>query len=120
MFNYEPFEEKGEGLGSYHNSYFELLFGLGVPLFLLFLVFMLFEPLIQFFKRVSRYDLLFIPLAIIPFFEGNLTAGQFLFFPWFSYIIALNSKGDFLFLASTIGPNLCQVLGSYRGYGKSK
>ena len=59
------------------------------------MVFMLYEPIKQFVKRISKYDLVFIPLAIIPFFEGNLTAGQFLFFPWFMYIIALNAERRF-------------------------
>lgn len=97
LFNYYFFNRGGEEFSGYHNSYFELLFGLGIPLFLLFMLFMLYEPLKQFLTRVSKYDLVFIPLAIIPFFESNLTAGQFLFFPWFCYIFALNAKKHFAF-----------------------
>ena len=93
--NYAAFTKKGKGISNYHNSYFELLFGLGIPAFILFMVFMLYEPSMQFLKRVSSYDLLIIPLAIIPYFESNLTAGQFLFYPWFSYVFALNAKRPF-------------------------
>ncbi len=95
-----PLEKKEKELANYHNSYFEILFGLGVPLFILFMVFMLYEPIKQFLKRVSKYDLLLIPLVIIPFFESNLTSGQFLFFPWFSYVFALNAKKKFAFFGT--------------------
>jgi O-antigen ligase len=97
LFNYTAFTKEGKGIANYHNSYFEILFGLGLPLFVLFMVFMLYEPIRQFMTRVSKYDLLLIPLVIIPFFESNLTAGQFLFFPWFSYVFALNAKKKYAF-----------------------
>lgn len=100
MFNYDAFDKEGTGISNYHNSYFEILFGLGVPLFILFMIFMIYEPLKQFLNRVSKYDLLLIPLIIIPFFESNITSGQFLFFPWFSYIFALNAKKKFAFFGS--------------------
>jgi O-antigen ligase len=86
-----------EDFNGYHNSYWDLLFGLGVPLFLLFMKFMLFDPLKVFVQRVSKIDLVFIPLALIPFFESNLTGGQFLFFPWFMYIFLLNCHKDFYY-----------------------
>lgn len=97
LFNYRYFDTRSERFSGYHNSYFDLLFGLGIPLFLLFMVFMVYEPVKQLVRRVSAYDLVFIPVAIIPFFESNLTAGQFLFFPWFCYIFALNTKQRFAF-----------------------
>ncbi|MDM9631135.1 O-antigen ligase family protein [Robiginitalea aurantiaca] len=97
FYNPGAFSTNSMVMPGYHNSYFELLFGLGLPVFTLFMFFMLFEPIRQIINRVSRYDLLFIPLAIIPFFEGNLTSGQFLFFPWFAYIIALNSERKFAY-----------------------
>ncbi len=100
LFNYDAFTKEGKGISNYHNSYFEILFGLGIPLFLMFMVFMLYEPLKQFLNRVSKYDLLLIPVLLIPFFESNLTAGQFLFFPWFSYVFALNAKKQFAFFGT--------------------
>ncbi|WKK67362.1 O-antigen ligase family protein [Lutimonas zeaxanthinifaciens] len=92
MFNYEILVEKGGILRGYHNSYFEILFGAGFLLFIIFLIFMLFWPLIVFWKVTNNYSLLIFPLILIPFFEMDLTAGQFLFFPWFSYILVLNAK----------------------------
>lgn len=100
MFNYDAFLKEGEGIDNYHNSYFELLFGVGIPLFILYMLFMLYEPIKQFIKRVSKYDLLLIPLIIIPFFESNLTSGQFLFFPWFSYVFALNAQKKFAYFGT--------------------
>jgi len=95
IFDYSIFQQGDEGFGGYHNSYWELLFGLGIPLFLLFMRFMLFIPTLQFIRRISRFDFVFIPLALIPFFESNLTGGQFLFFPWFIYIFILNGKQQY-------------------------
>ena len=100
MFNYDAFIKEGEGIANYHNSYFEILFGLGVP-FLFFIWFLCYMSLLNnLLKRVSKYDLLLIPLIIIPFFESNLTAGQFLFFPWFSYVFALNAKKKFAYFGT--------------------
>lgn len=86
----------GVKAGGYHNSYWELLFGLGIPLFLCFMWFMLIIPWYTFITRISKVDLIFIPLTIIPFFESNLTGGQFLFYPWFIYIFILNCRNPFL------------------------
>lgn len=94
VFNYEVIEGKSN-LHSYHNSYWEVLFGIGIPLFLLFLTFMVFRPLIRFIKYYSKYTLLLAPLLIIPFFESNLTGGQFLFYPWFTFMLLLNAKIKF-------------------------
>ena len=71
------------GLKTYHNSYLEILFGCGLPVFLLFLYFSFLRPIYVFFKIFSNFFPLVPPIVIIPFFESNFTAGQFLFFPWF-------------------------------------
>ncbi len=94
VFNYRVIEGKSN-LHSYHNSYWEVLFGLGIPIFLVFLSFMVFRPLYRFIKYYSKYTLLFAPLFIIPFFESNLTGGQFVFYPWFTYMLLLNAKTKF-------------------------
>lgn len=94
MFNFKVL--KGNtNLGSYHNSYYEVLFGAGIPLFLVFLSFMFFRPGVRFIKYYSKYTLLLPPLMIIPFFESDLTGGQFLFFPWFAFMLLLNAKTKF-------------------------
>lgn len=97
IFDGTALNEKGNEFKGYHNSYWDLLFGLGIPLFLLFMKFMLFDPLKAFIQRVSKIDLVFVPLAVIPFFESNLTGGQFLFFPWFMYIFILNCNELFFY-----------------------
>jgi O-antigen ligase len=76
-----------EHAGGYHNSYFEILFGCGVFVFAYFLYLIVFRPGYFFFRYYSKYFLTFFPLLIIPFFESNLTGGQFLFYPWFSYMM---------------------------------
>ncbi|RPD91728.1 hypothetical protein EGM88_14415 [Aureibaculum marinum] len=92
MFNYTELHKYGGILPVYHNSYWEVLFGAGIFVFIIFLKIMIYDPFRVFWNNISNYSLLAIPLIIIPFFESNLTGGQFLFFPWFSYIILLNSK----------------------------
>jgi hypothetical protein len=92
LFNYDLLKSQEDLLSGYHNSYWEILFGAGIPLFLVFLSFMLIRPTYRFIKYYSRNTLLFFPLTIIPFFESDLTAGQFLFFPWFTFILLLNAK----------------------------
>ncbi len=91
LFNYDLLKNKTE-LTGYHNSYWVILFGGGIPLFLVFLSFMVFRPAYRFIKYYSKYTLLFAPLLIIPFFESDLTGGQFLFFPWFTFMLLLNAK----------------------------
>jgi len=94
MFNFDLLKNKNV-LGGYHNSYYEVLFGAGIPLFLVFLSFMVFRPAVRFIKYYHKYTLLLPPLMIIPFFESNLTGGQFLFFPWFTFMLLLNAKTKF-------------------------
>ena len=94
MFNFNILKNKGV-LKAYHNSYYEILFGAGSLLFLVFLSFMVFRPTIRYIKYYSKYTLLLPPLLIIPFFESVLTAGQLLFFPWFTFMMLLNVKIKF-------------------------
>lgn len=94
MFNFELLKN-ADLLKGYHNSYYEILFGAGIPLFLVFLSFMVYRPLLRYVKYYSKYTLLLPPLMILPFFESDLTGGQFLFFPWFTFILLLNVKPKF-------------------------
>lgn len=89
MFNYERIIH-GEGLGDYHNSYFEVLFGGGIALFIMFINFMIFRPFYYYAKYYSKYFLCITPFVVIPFFESNLTGGQFLFYPWFILMLLFN------------------------------
>ncbi|HEY5462806.1 MAG TPA: O-antigen ligase family protein [Hanamia sp.] len=95
MFNFSSILENKSNLGNFHNSYYDILFGVGIPLFLLFLSFMVFKPIVRYIRYYSKYTLLIAPLMIIPFFESNLTGGQFLFFPWFTFMLLLNAKTKF-------------------------
>jgi hypothetical protein len=90
MFNYEEVMHGRVMSEDYHNSYFEVLFGGGIILFLLFMSFMFFRPFYYYVKYYSTYFTFLPPLVIIPFFESNLTGGQFLFFPWFCLSFLLN------------------------------
>ena len=69
LFNYAAFKKEGEGIGNYHNSYFEILFGLGVPLFLLFMVFMLYEPAKQFIKACLQIRFVLDPIGYYSLFR---------------------------------------------------
>lgn len=94
MFNFSSIKNKSN-LGGYHNSYYEILFGVGILLFLVFLSFMVFKPVIRFIKYYSKYTLLLPALIILPFFESDITGGQFLFFPWFTFMFLMNAKIKF-------------------------
>jgi len=89
MFNYDEIIH-GEGLGDYHNSYLEVLFGGGIILFLLFINFMVIRPIYYYTVFYSKYFLILPPFFVIPFLESNLTGGQFLFFPWFIFMLLFN------------------------------
>ena len=79
-------------LGGYHNSYWEILFGGGILIFILFLNVMVFRPVYSYFKYTGNFSLFIFPLIIIPFFESNLNGGQFLFFPWFTFMLLMNIR----------------------------
>jgi hypothetical protein len=53
---------------------------------------MVFRPLKLLFYDLGGNYILIIPLIIIPYFESNITGGQFLFFPWFILMLLLNAK----------------------------
>lgn len=91
IFNYSIIQGISN-LAAYHNSYWEILFGCGVPIFILFLSIMVFRPLKLLFYDLGGNYILIIPLIIIPYFESNITGGQFLFFPWFILMLLLNAK----------------------------
>jgi len=91
LFNYDVFENKNI-LESYHNSYFEILFGGGVFIFLLFFIVFVYQPLKNYFLYFKNNFLIIFPIMIIPFFESNLTGGQFLFYPWFIFSILFSVK----------------------------
>ncbi|WP_445725691.1 O-antigen ligase family protein [Flavobacterium sp.] len=77
-----------------HNSYGEIYFGCGIFVFAFFLFQFVIKPLRIYFKYLKAY-MLFVPgIFIIPYFESDLTAGQFLFFPWFITIFVLLSYNN--------------------------
>ncbi len=71
----------------YHNSYLEILFGCGIITFSFFVYIITIRPSFFYFHFYSKRYVTFFPLIVIPFFESNLTGGQFLFFPWFCYML---------------------------------
>lgn len=77
--NHEYLE--GQLLNGYHNTYYEILFGTGILGFLLFIFLFIWKP-VSVYNKMGTVLILTFPLVIIPFFENNLTAGQFVFFPW--------------------------------------
>ncbi len=83
------------GWTGYHNSYYEVLFGSGVIVFAFFMYLVIARSLWYYLRIFATYYLFFLPLLIIPFFESNLTGGQFLFFPWFSMAILLSYSRSF-------------------------
>jgi hypothetical protein len=78
------------GWSGYHNSYFEVLFGTGVAMFLLFCYLLLVRPLWIYLRYFAEHYLFLFPFVVIPFFESNLTGGQFLFFPWFIFVLLMS------------------------------
>jgi hypothetical protein len=83
MFNYNGFENAN----SVHNSYLDILLGCGTPVFIVFIYQMVFLPSYHYIYVFSRRYITFSPLLIIPYFENNLTGGQFLFYPWFTMML---------------------------------
>lgn len=77
-----------------HNSYLEVLFGAGLFVFCYFLWQFLIKPCLNFYRYFSESNLFLIPVVIIPYFESNLTGGQFLFFPWFIFILLAGEFAD--------------------------
>jgi O-Antigen ligase len=69
-----------------HNSYLELLFGSGLFVFGFFMIFLVFNALQKYVHFDSRRFVFMPMLFIVPYFESNLNAGQFLFFPWMTFL----------------------------------
>jgi len=69
-----------------HNSYLELLFGSGLFVFLFFMIFFAFNALRKYVVFDSQQFVCMPMLLIVPYFESNLNAGQFLFFPWMTFL----------------------------------
>ncbi len=83
------------GWPGFHNSYYEVLFGAGVPVFLFFFYLIVIRPGWYYIRYFAVRYLFFLPLLVIPFFESNLTGGQFLFFPWFIMAILIGYSRSF-------------------------
>jgi O-antigen ligase len=81
--------------GDIHNTYLQFLFENGIFTFLA-LLFLFIIPSVYNFIRSSKIFYVFIPAMVIPYFENNLNAGQFLFFPFVLCFIYLSiSKLNF-------------------------
>ncbi len=84
-----------EGIRSYkdidynfrlHNSYLELLVSTGGFTFLFFILFYVLNAVFS-YVRFDMRKYVFLPtLIFIPALESNLNAGQFLFFPWMTFL----------------------------------
>jgi O-antigen ligase len=91
-FGYDNFRE---GISHYsgievdlpsHNSYLELFITTGFFSFAFFLIFLVMNALLWYGLLDLRRFIFFPTFMIIPFFESNLNAGQFLFFPWMTFM----------------------------------
>jgi O-antigen ligase len=69
-----------------HNSYLELFITTGFFSFAFFLIFLVMNALLWYGLLDLRRFIFFPTFMIIPFFESNLNAGQFLFFPWMTFM----------------------------------
>jgi len=65
-----------------HNSYLELLVCTGVLVFGIFALGLVVPALVRYFVFDARTFCFVPPILIIPYFENNIGAGQFIFFPW--------------------------------------
>ena len=79
---FEPSTSYARIKSGVHNSYLELFFGSGIIVFAFFMCVYIFYPLGIYIVQYSDRFLFVLPVFIIPFFESNLTGGQFLFYPW--------------------------------------
>ncbi len=91
-FGYDNFREgisvyKGVDLDlPSHNSYLELFITTGFFSFTFFLIFIVLNAIIKYILFDVRRFIFLPTFIIIPFFESNLNAGQFLFFPWMTFM----------------------------------
>lgn len=80
-----------------HNSYLEVLFSGGILCFLFFLIFYVINAFLKYLRFDSKYFIFLPALMIIPYFESNLNAGQFLFFPWMTFMFYYIHVSSFQF-----------------------
>jgi hypothetical protein len=81
---YAPWAEPLYYESGVHNSYGEIYFGCGILVFMYFLWYLTIKPVWIYLKYLRHiYKGFFGMVIIIPFFESNITAGQFIFYPWF-------------------------------------
>lgn len=69
-----------------HNSYLEIFFSSGILAFIFFMFFFAGNALWKYLLFDSQYFVFFPMLLLVPYFESNLNAGQFLFFPWMTIL----------------------------------
>ncbi|QMU64043.1 MAG: hypothetical protein GKR88_06880 [Flavobacteriaceae bacterium] len=85
-----------------HNSYLEIYFGCGVLVFIYFIWYFTIKPLSIYYKHLKDSLHMYLGVVIIiPFFESNITGGQFLFFPWFILVFFMLYVGK-LYYKKTI------------------
>lgn len=70
-----------------HNSYLQIVVESGVFVFAFFFIGFFLNAIFKYLKFHVRKFLFICPLLVIPFFESNYGAGQFLFFPWIGTMI---------------------------------
>jgi hypothetical protein len=86
FFDDQHISGSGYNFSSYHNSYLDIFFGIGIFGMIIFLRTFFLNSILFLIKNIRNYYHM-IPILIIPYFESNATSGQFLFFPWFTYLI---------------------------------
>lgn len=69
-----------------HNSYLELLTTTGAISFLFFFFCFFLNAVVQYIWYDIKKFVYLPTLLLIPFFESNLNSGQFLFFPWMTFM----------------------------------
>ena len=85
-----------------HNSYLEIFFSSGIFTFLFFLIVIVGNAIIKYIKFDSQQFIYLPMLLIVPYFESNLNAGQFLFFPWMGFLFYYVHAGSLQFPVSDI------------------
>lgn len=70
-----------------HNSYYQVFIENGIIVFTYFFIMIAGTAVVKYVKNHVRRFVFFPTLMIIPFFESNFGAGQFLFYPWMFFMI---------------------------------
>jgi len=90
LHEYAPWADANYYRSGIHSSYLEIYFGSGILVFAFFLWYFTLKPLLTYLKYFRNKMLFYFGATlIIPFFESNITAGQFMFYPWFISIFFL-------------------------------